>query len=197
MAIDPKKWTVKTQEAFAAAIDQAKANSQPRAHARPPAERRSPTQDGTVVAPVLAKLGQSPGMVRDRAQAAVDQAPERDGGDEPRMSSRAHQRHRDGRAVPQGPASDDYVSVEHLLLAMNDRLGVGSEELLQVLRDVRGSHRVTDQNPEEKFAALEKYGQDLTGARGRRQDRPGHRPRRRDPPRDPGALAGAPRTTRC
>ncbi|MCU0260042.1 MAG: AAA family ATPase, partial [Ilumatobacteraceae bacterium] len=57
---------------------------------------------------------------------------------------------------------DDYVSVEHLLLAMNGRLGVGSEELLQALRDVRGSHRVTDPNPEEKFAALEKYGQDLT-----------------------------------
>jgi ATP-dependent Clp protease ATP-binding subunit ClpB len=45
---------------------------------------------------------------------------------------------------------------------MNQRLGVGSEELLQALRDVRGSHRVTDQNPEEKFQALEKYGQDLT-----------------------------------
>ena len=57
---------------------------------------------------------------------------------------------------------DDFLSGEHLLLAMNDRLDVGSEELMQVLRDVRGSHRVTDQNPEEKFAALEKYGQDLT-----------------------------------
>ena len=77
MAIDPKKWTVKTQEAFAAAIDQAKANSQPRAHARPPAGARSPTQDGTIVAPVLAKLGQSPRMVRDRADEAVEQAPER------------------------------------------------------------------------------------------------------------------------
>ena len=42
------------------------------------------------------------------------------------------------------------------------RLDVGSEELLQVLKEVRGSHRVTDQSPEEKFAALEKYGQDLT-----------------------------------
>ena len=42
-------------------------------------------------------------------------------------------------------------------------MGVGAaEELLQALKDVRGSHRVTDQNPEEKFAALEKYGQDLT-----------------------------------
>ena len=63
--------------------------------------------------------------------------------------------------MPSRPARirDDYLSVEHLLLAMNDRLGVTSEELLTVLRDVRGSHRVTDQNPEEKFAALDKYGQ--------------------------------------
>ena len=45
---------------------------------------------------------------------------------------------------------------------MNERLGVGSEELLQVLQEVRGSHRVTIQNPEEQFQALEKYGQDLT-----------------------------------
>jgi ATP-dependent Clp protease ATP-binding subunit ClpB len=45
---------------------------------------------------------------------------------------------------------------------MNSRLGIGSEELMQALRDVRGSHRVTTQNPEENFQALEKYGQDLT-----------------------------------
>jgi ATP-dependent Clp protease ATP-binding subunit ClpB len=45
---------------------------------------------------------------------------------------------------------------------MNQRLGVGSEELLQALKEVRGSHRVTSRNPEENFAALEKYGQDLT-----------------------------------
>ncbi|HEY0520225.1 MAG TPA: AAA family ATPase, partial [Ilumatobacteraceae bacterium] len=56
----------------------------------------------------------------------------------------------------------DFLSVEHLLLAMNQRLGIGSEELLQALKEVRGSHRVTSQNPEESFAALEKYGQDLT-----------------------------------
>ena len=45
---------------------------------------------------------------------------------------------------------------------MNDRLDMGSEEVMQAMQAVRGSHRVTDQNPEEKFAALEKYGQDLT-----------------------------------
>ncbi len=160
MAIDPKKWTVKTQEAFAAAIDQAKANSNPEIT---PDHLLSAlaAQDGTVVAPVLAKLGQSPGMVRDRAQQAVDKLPRAHGGDEPHMSREltnvtemAEKYRKDLR--------DDYISVEHLLLAMNQRLGVGSEELLQVLRDVRGSHRVTDQSPEEKFAALEKYGQDLT-----------------------------------
>ena len=57
---------------------------------------------------------------------------------------------------------DDFLSVEHLLLAMNDRLGVGTEELLQALQEVRGCHRVTSQNPEEQFQALERYGQDLT-----------------------------------
>ncbi len=160
MAIDPKQWTVKTQEAFAAAIDLARANSNP---------ELTPdhvlwavaSQDGTVVAPVLAKLGQAPAMVRDRAQAAIDKLPRAVGGDEPRMNREltnvvemADKHRKDLR--------DDYVSVEHLLLAMNGRLGVGSEELLQALRDVRGSHRVTDPNPEEKFAALEKYGQDLT-----------------------------------
>jgi ATP-dependent Clp protease ATP-binding subunit ClpB len=160
MAFDPKTWTVKTQEAFAAAIDQAKAKSNP--ELTPDHLLVAITsQEGTVVAPVLAKLGQSPGMVRDRALAAVDKLPQAYGGDEPRMSreltnvtDRATQYRKD--------LKDDYLSVEHLLLAMNDRLGVTSEELLTVLRDVRGSHRVTDQNPEEKFAALEKYGQDLT-----------------------------------
>jgi ATP-dependent Clp protease ATP-binding subunit ClpB len=57
---------------------------------------------------------------------------------------------------------DDYLSVEHLLLAMNQRVGVSTDEMLNALRDVRGSHRVTSQNPEDQFQALEKYGQDLT-----------------------------------
>ena len=160
MALDPKKWTVKTQEAFAAAIDQAKAKHNP--ELTPDHLLVALTsQDGTIVAPMLAKLGQSPGMVRDRALVAVDRLPSAVGGDEPRVgrelntvADRAEQFRKDLR--------DDYLSVEHLLLAMPDRLGVTAEELLSVMRDVRGSHRVADQNPEEKFAALEKYGQDLT-----------------------------------
>src|SRR5262245_28979189 len=57
---------------------------------------------------------------------------------------------------------DEYLSTEHLLLAMVDRLERTREELLAALREVRGSHRVTSQNPEEQFQALERYGRDLT-----------------------------------
>jgi ATP-dependent Clp protease ATP-binding subunit ClpB len=69
---------------------------------------------------------------------------------------------------------DEYVSVEHLLLAMADdrdtstvgkmlrRLGVTRQAVLAALSTVRGSQRVTDQNPEGKYAALERYGRDLT-----------------------------------
>ena len=68
---------------------------------------------------------------------------------------------------------DDYVSTEHLLLAVTkskrsevskilSEAGVTHAALLKALADVRGSQRVTDQNPEDKFQALEKYGQDLT-----------------------------------
>jgi ATP-dependent Clp protease ATP-binding subunit ClpB len=160
MAIDPKKWTLKTQEAFSAAIDQAKELSNPELtpdHLLGAMMR----QDGTIVPAVLAKLGQAPLMVRNRADEAVQKLPKAYGGAEPRMSKEltnvvenAEKYRKDLR--------DDFLSVEHLLLAMNARLDVGSEELLGALKDVRGSHRVTDQNPEEKFAALEKYGQDLT-----------------------------------
>jgi ATP-dependent Clp protease ATP-binding subunit ClpB len=59
---------------------------------------------------------------------------------------------------------DEYISVEHVLLAAIDLkdLGVARERLMQALREVRGSQRVTSQNPEVTYEALEKYGRDLT-----------------------------------
>ncbi len=67
---------------------------------------------------------------------------------------------------------DDYVSVEHLLLAMTDDMGptgrifhefgVTRERLMRALQEVRGSQRVTSQNPEATYEALERYGRDLT-----------------------------------
>jgi ATP-dependent Clp protease ATP-binding subunit ClpB len=62
---------------------------------------------------------------------------------------------------------DEYISTEHLLLALADtklmnEAGTGHDGLLKALRQIRGSQRVTDQNPESKYQALEKYGRDLT-----------------------------------
>ncbi|MGI9051646.1 MAG: ATP-dependent Clp protease ATP-binding subunit [Ilumatobacteraceae bacterium] len=160
MALDPKKWTLKTQEAMAAAIDQAKANSNPELtpdHLLAALTR----QDDTIVPAVLAKLGQAPLMVRNKADEAVAKLPKAYGGDEPRLARALNQVFDDAQRV-QSDLRDDFLSVEHLLLAMHERLGVGTEELLQVLQEVRGSHRVTSQNPEDQFQALERYGQDLT-----------------------------------
>ena len=160
MALDPKKWTLKTQEAMAAAIDQAKASSNPELtpdHLLAALTR----QDDTVVPAVLAKLGQAPLMVRNKADEAVAKLPKAYGGDEPRLGRALNQVFDDAQRF-QSDLRDDFLSVEHLLLAMHERLGVATEELLQVLQEVRGSHRVTSQNPEEQFQALERYGQDLT-----------------------------------
>ncbi|MDA3031302.1 MAG: AAA family ATPase [Actinomycetota bacterium] len=160
MVFDPKKWTIKTQEAFAAAIDQAKELSNPELtpdHVLGAMMR----QDGTIIPAVLAKLGQAPLMVRNKVDERVQGLPKAYGGDEPRMSKELTNKVNNAEKY-QKELGDDFLSVEHLLLAMNDRLDVGSEELLMALKDIRGSHRITDQNPEEKFGALEKYGQDLT-----------------------------------
>jgi ATP-dependent Clp protease ATP-binding subunit ClpB len=59
---------------------------------------------------------------------------------------------------------DEYLSTEHLLLALAEKVGVSRDDLLTALAGVRGSHRVTSQNPEEQYQALEKYGRDLTEA---------------------------------
>ena len=95
---------------------------------------------------------------------------------------------------------DEFVSTEHLLLALarHDVEGQGHAasstrstkgQMLGALQAVRGSARVTDQTPEGKFQALEKYGIDLVERAQAGQARPGDRPRPGNPPRDPGALA--------
>ncbi len=159
MALNPKNWTLKTQEAIAAAVDQARSLSNPEI---------TPdhlliavvSQQDTIVPAVLAKLGLAPLMVRNGAEEKVAKLPKAFGGAEPRMN-RELSNVLENAEKYQKDFKDDFLSVEHLLAAMNGRLDIGSEELLQALREVRGNHRVTSQNPEENFQALQKYGQDL------------------------------------
>ncbi len=162
MPLDPNRWTLKTQEAFAAAVESAKANSNPEAtpdHLLAALLR----QEEGVVLPILTRVGKAPLALRNRADEAVSKLPKAYGGGEPRLGREL------SAVMDQGDRAraemgDEYLSTEHLLLALAGKLGVGREELLAALREVRGSHRVTSQNPEEQYQALEKYGRDLTDA---------------------------------
>jgi ATP-dependent Clp protease ATP-binding subunit ClpB len=159
VVLDPNKWTAKTQEAYQLAEAQAKGNSNPELtpdHLLAALFR----QDGTIVPAVVQKLALAPLMLRNRADEAVAKLPKAYGGET--RFGREFTALFDRATGSQKDMRDDYLSVEHLLLAMPDKLGVTSDEILAAIAEVRGSHRITNQNPEDQFQALEKYGQDLT-----------------------------------
>ena len=160
MAFDPKKWTTKTQEAVTTASEIARSNGNPELtvdHVLAAVV----SQPDTIVPPLLQKLGIAPGMLRAKADENISRLAKVQSGAEPRMNRELSNMFENADAARKD-LHDDYLSVEHLILALNQRVGVGSEEMLQALREVRGSHRVTTPDPESQFAALEKYGQDLT-----------------------------------
>src|SRR5919202_1599796 len=160
MAFDPNRWTLRTQEAVQAAVEMARTQAHPEVTPDHLVAALVGQQEG-VVLPVLGKVGVAPLSLRNRAGEALARMPKAHGGAAPQLS-------RDLRAVMEGADAarvelgDEYLSTEHLLLALADRIGVGREQLLQALQEVRGSHRVTSQNPEDQYQALEKYGRDLT-----------------------------------
>ena len=161
MAMDPNRWTIKTQEAFNAATDLARQRSNPEVtpdHLLAALLR----QEEGVVLPVLTKVGRQPLALRNAADEAVAKLPQAYGS-EVRLATALRQTF-DEADRARAELGDEYVSTEHLLLALAEKLGVGREELLAALREVRGSHRVSSQNPEETYQALEKYGRDLTEA---------------------------------
>ena len=160
MALDPNRWTAKTQDAFRAAAEAAKDQSNPEVV---PAHLLAALlgQEDTVTLPVLERVGVAPFSVRNRVQDILAKLPRSYGGGDPQLG-------RDASTVlnradqERQTLGDEYLSVEHLLLALSELVGVSHDDLLAALRDVRGSHRVTSANPEESYQALEKYGRDLT-----------------------------------
>jgi ATP-dependent Clp protease ATP-binding subunit ClpB len=160
MPLDPERWTVKTREAFQAATAQATAAN----HAEvTPAHLLAAVlaQTDGIAGPLLATVGVEAPTVARRVADELARLPRAVGGSEPTLSRSAREalEAADGLRADMG---DDYLSVEHLLLALADQLGVSRDQLLAALREVRGSHRVTTPNPEETYQALEKYGRDLT-----------------------------------
>jgi ATP-dependent Clp protease ATP-binding subunit ClpB len=172
MPLDPNTWTHKTTEAVNAALSAAKERSNPEATSAHLLAALLRQEDG-VVLPVVRKLGLNPLTVRDAADAAVAELPTaygtetRAGKDLVSLIEAAD--------AERAELTDEYLSTEHLLLALaaadqarplgERRLGeVTREDVLAALAEVRGSRRVTSQNPEDTFEALEKYGRDLTEA---------------------------------
>ena len=127
-----------------------------------------------VVQPIVERAGADPRALRAGAQAAVEARPSVSGANvtvEFAPAFRAVVRRAGEEAAT---LQDEYISTEHLLLALVEDggtarqvlldSGVTRESLMNALRQVRGSARVTDPNPEEKYQSLEKYGRDLTNA---------------------------------
>src|SRR5947209_8112653 len=160
--LDPNRWTLKTQEAFVSATELARQRSHPEVTPDHLLLALLGQEDG-VVLPTLQRAGVTPLSLRNRIENGLAALPRAYGGADPELS-------RDSRDVlaaadqEREGLHDEYLSTEHLLLAMAGKVGVSREQLLEVLRQVRGSHRVTTQNPESTYAALERFGRDLTEA---------------------------------
>ena len=159
MTLDPNKWTLRTQEAVNTAIALARDASNPEVTPDHLLLALLGQAEG-VVLPIVQKVGLAPAQLRNRAEEAVAALPKAYGGDT--RVGRALTDLMNAADTERRELHDEFLSTEHLLLAMADSLGVTRDDLLNALVAVRGSHRVTSQNPEEQYQALEKYGRDLT-----------------------------------
>ncbi len=121
---------------------------------------------------IFRKLGVSPESLYREVAVVVDKLPKISGVSETYMSPRT-KKVLDSAFNEALKMKDEYVSIEHILLAICDekegeavkvfkRYGISRDSILKVLMDIRGSQRITDQNPEEKYQALDKFSRDLT-----------------------------------
>ncbi|MFA5884888.1 MAG: ATP-dependent chaperone ClpB [Acidimicrobiia bacterium] len=172
MALDPNIFTRKTGEALGGA--QAMARERNNTQVTPEHLLAALlSQPESVVIPTIERVGVSTKTIRDRVDADLDRLPKAYG-----QTAQQAQLAPGAFAVLEAAdlkrqtLGDDYLSTEHVLLAMTEvvggvgdllrGLGVTQEAVLEALANVRGSHKITSDNPEEQYQALEKYGRDLT-----------------------------------
>ena len=129
-------------------------------------------QDETVVVPVLQKVGLNVTRLREQLAGALDRLPRQSGGSAASLSRELNKildlADKEARTL-----KDEYVSTEHLLIALAAQKGSSTRDLLsaqgataealrEAIEQVRGPHRVTDQDPETKYRAIERFTRDLT-----------------------------------
>ena len=123
-------------------------------------------QEDGVGRTLLERAGVSVQALEPALVSTIERFPKVSGGGQPYLSSTL-QKALDQAESEADRLKDEYISTEHLLLALADTkllkdAGANHDALMRALRQIRGSQRVTDQNPESKYQALEKYGRDLT-----------------------------------
>jgi ATP-dependent Clp protease ATP-binding subunit ClpB len=166
------RFTEKAQEALLGAQQAAERANHPQVEPEHLLTSLVEQADG-VVPDVLRQIGADPRQVAATLHAALGRLPQAHGGAtrgvSPRLQSVLTAAQREA-----GQMKDEYVSTEHMLLAVAGEagrtdagkvlhaLGASRERILEVLQTIRGSQRVTDQNPEGKYQALQRYGRDLT-----------------------------------
>ena len=160
MTLDPQRWTVKTREAFSAATTQAAAAGNPYVT---PAHLLLAllNQPEGVARPLLAAADVDPVAAAAGLNERVAAEPRAVGGSQPGLSPEARRGLEEADAL-RADMGDEYLSVDHVLVAWADLLGTTRERLLSALRTIRGSARITSEDPEATFQSLEKYGRDLT-----------------------------------
>ena len=166
------KLTVKAQEAVVEAMNLARGAGNPETtpeHLILSLLR----QEGGIVGPILNKLGLNTGTIEAEIAAEVSKYSKVGGSSAEPMVSSSLRKVFDKAFDSATQFGDEYVSTEHFLLAVAQtkdttaskilaRHGAVPDAILKALQSVRGSQKVTDQNPEDKYEALKKYGRDLT-----------------------------------
>jgi len=172
MRID--KFTQKMQEALQAAQDVASQFNHQEISNEHFLSALLDQSDG-ITQPLLEKIGIPVNRLRERLTAELEHRPRVTGAAVDLRLSNELRSVLDGAEKEMAKLKDEYTSAEHYLLALSaappsgvpaakilKELGVTRDKLMQALQQVRGSQRVTDQNPEGKYQTLEKYGRDLT-----------------------------------
>src|SRR5213078_2964920 len=166
------KYTEKAREAVAAAIELAQQANNPQLEPEHLLVALVEQREG-IVPELLRKMNVDPAAVGRSARDLLKKLPQAYGGSQPGMSPRL-KTVTDQAQAEADRLKDDFVSTEHLLIALADEAGrspsaqllkqngVIRDSILQALTSVRGSQRVTSENPESTYQALERYGRDLT-----------------------------------
>lgn len=168
-----EKFTLKAQEV----LQEAKAIAEQRNHQQIDVEHLLLAllqQKEGIVTPILQKLGANIDLITSQLEGELNRIPKVTGGGAGQvyLSSRVNEIF-DAAWKEAERLMDEYLSTEHLLIAIADekrgaayqilqRSGVTKDAIFRVLQEIRGPHRVTDQNPEEKYQALKRYSRDLT-----------------------------------